>query len=181
LKIDTLTSKNMKNTLLILAVAILVGCAKSDTEYSAQNSSPSPSDRYGTNRATTSRDAMLSADTNALPNPDIAQANNPSAQTAPTREGIQSPTINRSDREQLEQRVESDLGQQVQAALSTDEKFSGIAKNIEVTSGAEGTVILRGSVSSETEKSDIATRVRSIDGVKNVDNQLTVKSSDNQK
>ncbi|MDX1950655.1 MAG: BON domain-containing protein [Verrucomicrobiota bacterium] len=80
--------------------------------------------------------------------------------------------------------TDRELTRKVQSQLSRD--TSGVhgplaseVRNIEVTAN-QGKVTLKGSVRSEQDKNIVETRVREVQGVSSVDNQLTISSKDQQ-
>lgn len=76
----------------------------------------------------------------------------------------------------FEKESDQELAQKIRQTLLDDASFSENAKNIKITT-INGVVTLRGIVNSENEKSQIARKVKMLNGVKNVDNQLEVTTS----
>jgi osmotically-inducible protein OsmY len=68
----------------------------------------------------------------------------------------------------------NDLTQQVYTQLRSDS--SDAAQNVRVESGANGKITLRGTVNSESDKNSIESKVKSIPGVRDVDDQLEVQN-----
>jgi osmotically-inducible protein OsmY len=70
--------------------------------------------------------------------------------------------------------ADRDITQQIRTRLTEDTALSATAGNVKIVT-ADRKVKLLGSVSTETEKTSIATLARSIAGEGNVDDQLAVK------
>ena len=73
--------------------------------------------------------------------------------------------------------VKSDmeLTREIRRAVVKDDSLSMLAHNVKIVS-ANGSVILRGPVKSEEEKTAVASKAQAIAGANKVDNQLEVKS-----
>jgi osmotically-inducible protein OsmY len=71
--------------------------------------------------------------------------------------------------------ADRNLNQHVRQALSGDTALAASAQKIHIET-ANGEVTLHGSVATETEKADIAAKVRLVAGVKKVNNQLQTAS-----
>ncbi len=69
---------------------------------------------------------------------------------------------------------DSAITQKVRQAISDDSTLSANAKSITVST-SNGTVTLKGSVASDSEKSKIYNIADGVQGVKQVDNQLEIK------
>ena len=67
------------------------------------------------------------------------------------------------------------LTAEIRRAVVKDDSLSMLAHNVKIVS-ANGTVVLRGPVKSEQEKTAIASKAQAIAGATKVDNQLEVKS-----
>lgn len=78
---------------------------------------------------------------------------------------------------QGENEADRTITQQIRQAVVDDDSLSTNAKNVKIIT-LNGVVTLRGPVSNDREKNEIAKKVRGIQGVKNVDNQLEVSRSD---
>lgn len=76
--------------------------------------------------------------------------------------------------DQSETEADRMLTQRIRAAIIEDKNLSTDAKNIKVIT-INGVVTLRGPVLNEAEKANIAGKVKSVIGIKNVDNQLESK------
>lgn len=74
---------------------------------------------------------------------------------------------------QPENEQDRTITQRVRQSLMDDESLSTNAKNVKIIT-SNGVVTLRGPVNNEREKNEIARRARSVNGVRNVDNQLEV-------
>jgi hypothetical protein len=68
------------------------------------------------------------------------------------------------------------LNTQIRQSLNADTSLSGVGQNVQLST-QNGKVTLRGSVSSEAEKRQIEQKVKQMNDVDNVDNQLQVASS----
>lgn len=66
------------------------------------------------------------------------------------------------------------ITQQIRQAVTKDDSLSTSAQNVTIVTQA-GKVTLRGTVKSQGEKQKIAEKAKQVSGVKNVDNQITVK------
>lgn len=64
--------------------------------------------------------------------------------------------------------------QKIRQLILEDETLSENGKNIKITV-SEGVVTLKGAVNNERERNIIAQKVRSINGIRNIDNQLEIK------
>jgi hyperosmotically inducible periplasmic protein len=77
--------------------------------------------------------------------------------------------------DQSNNKADLEITQAVRKAVTADDSLSTNAQNVKiVTSG--GVVTLRGPVKSEAEKSNIATKAKSVAGVSRVDNQLEIET-----
>ena len=76
--------------------------------------------------------------------------------------------------DQAENEADRELTQQVRQAITRDGAVSTSAKNVTIVS-RDGNVTLRGIVKSLSEKQIIAEKAKQVSGVKNLDNQITVK------
>jgi len=68
------------------------------------------------------------------------------------------------------------LAQRVEETLRQDTGIASAAQNIQVHAN-NGQVTLKGSVGSQQEKMDLASKAQQVTGVAQVDNQLTVASA----
>lgn len=68
-----------------------------------------------------------------------------------------------------------ELTSEIRRAVVKDDSLSMLAHNVKIIS-ANGSVILRGPVKTEQEKTTIASKAQAIAGANKVDNQLEVKS-----
>lgn len=68
------------------------------------------------------------------------------------------------------------LAQRVESALRENSSLASIAQNVQVAA-KNGEVTLRGSVSNEQEKTNIASAAKQVAGVSKVENQLEVASA----
>lgn len=68
------------------------------------------------------------------------------------------------------------LNQRIRQALSGDTALAAAAQNIHIEAD-NGEVTLHGSVATDKQKADIATKVQQVAGVKKVDNQLRTASN----
>jgi osmotically-inducible protein OsmY len=66
------------------------------------------------------------------------------------------------------------ITQQIRQAVTKDDSLSTSAHNVTIVT-QNGKVTLRGTVKSQGEKQKIAEKAKQVSGVKNVDNQITVK------
>jgi hyperosmotically inducible protein len=76
--------------------------------------------------------------------------------------------------DQPENEADRKITQQIRQALTKDDSLSTSAQNVTVVT-QNGKVTLRGTVKGETEKRKIADKAKEVSGVKNVDNQITVR------
>jgi len=76
--------------------------------------------------------------------------------------------------DQPENEADRKITQQIRQALTKDDSLSTSAQNVTVVT-QNGKVTLRGTVKSDTEKRKIADKAKEVSGVKNVDNQITVR------
>jgi hyperosmotically inducible periplasmic protein len=81
-----------------------------------------------------------------------------------------------SDSDRDESQSDRALTQKVRQALLNDNTLSSTVKTIRISTD-NGTVTLRGTVLTDSEKTRIANKVRMISGVKDVENDLDVNSS----
>jgi len=79
--------------------------------------------------------------------------------------------------DQSENEMDRTITQKIRRALMQDDSLSTNAKNVKVMT-SDGTVVLRGAVNSEREKSLIEQKARGVNGVRNVTNQLEVARSE---
>ena len=75
--------------------------------------------------------------------------------------------------DQLENEADRTITQKIRQAVMQDEALSTNAKNVKIVT-MNGIVVLRGPVNSEQERAEIERKVRTIAGVRNVDNQIEV-------
>ncbi|MBS4164525.1 Uncharacterized protein PRO82_001854 [Candidatus Protochlamydia amoebophila] len=75
--------------------------------------------------------------------------------------------------DQSETEADRAITQKIRQALVEEEVLSTNGKNVKIIT-INGIVTLRGPVNSEDEKNQISKKAKSINGVKNVDNQLEV-------
>ena len=68
------------------------------------------------------------------------------------------------------------MSRHIRQAVNQDNQLSTTAKNIKIIT-ANGKVTLRGPVNSEAEKQQIVDKIKSVEGVTSVDNQLEVKAN----
>lgn len=79
--------------------------------------------------------------------------------------------------DQSESAADRTLAQKLRQLIINDEKLSMDGKNIKIIA-IKGEVTLRGPVVSAQEKAEILRKIKQIEGVKNVDNQLEVVSQE---
>ena len=77
--------------------------------------------------------------------------------------------------DQSENEADRKITQEVRAALTGDDSLSTNAKNVKVIT-SDGTVMLRGPVKSDKEKTQVEAKAKQVAGVKRVENQLEVAS-----
>lgn len=90
---------------------------------------------------------------------------------------ITAPKVEKSETTVQVETTDADrtLTTRVRETITADTSLSAIAPNIQISS-ASGRVLLKGTVSSEKEKQDIAAKVQAIAGDDKVDNQIEVKA-----
>jgi len=102
-------------------------------------------------------------------------------QGASKKDNKGNPTGTARDRNQAmeQQETEADraITQRVRQAIMEDESLGNTARTLVIVT-SNGVVLIRGPVRNEREKSLIAQKVRSISGVRNIDNQLEVAHGD---
>ena len=76
--------------------------------------------------------------------------------------------------DQSENEADRKITQQIRQAVTKDDSLSTSAQNVTIVTQG-GKVTLRGAVKSQGEKQKIAEKAKQVSGVKNVDNQITVK------
>jgi hyperosmotically inducible periplasmic protein len=76
--------------------------------------------------------------------------------------------------EQSNAKSDVELTRKIRRAVVKDHSLSMLARNVKIVS-ANGSVILRGPVKTEEEKTAIASKAQAIAGADKVDNQLEVK------
>jgi hyperosmotically inducible protein len=76
--------------------------------------------------------------------------------------------------DQPENEADRKITQQIRQAVVKDDTLSTSAQNVKIIT-QDGKVTLRGTVKSEGEKQKIAEKAKSVAGVKNVENLITVK------
>ena len=161
----------MKTAALLasLSLVVMVGCA--DNEEPA---TPPPSE---TSRATEPTPP-------SSPPPETSQSMEPSTpSTAPSQKQTAQPGETPAETQMAQPEEppatatanDQELKKRIQEALEVDTALSDAAENIQIDTTA-GKVTLRGSVPSEKEKEEIATKVEQMEGVQEVDNQLQVAS-----
>ena len=69
---------------------------------------------------------------------------------------------------------DTDLTRRIRQAIMKEENFSTYAKNVKIIT-VNGKVTLKGPVSSESEKTKILTHARSVAGMANVTNEMSVE------
>jgi osmotically-inducible protein OsmY len=172
----------MKTPLIILSSAlVLVGCSRSDTDYSASSSTPSqPTDRYGsmTTNAADRSGATAAGGTAASRSgtaTDTASSTTPS--TTPSTPPATTPPANvPSDIAGLAKTAQDTVTQRIREAITSDTTLATGAKDLQI-SMAEGKITLRGTVPTEEAKQNIEAKAKQVAGATQVDNQLTVKSA----
>ena len=105
------------------------------------------------------------------------------AQNAPPPVLPDNTAINARDRnpdamtadKQSNNKSDEELTAEIRKAVVKDQSLSTLAHNVKIVS-ANGTVILRGPVKNEEEKSTIASKAQAIAGPSKVENQLEVKN-----
>lgn len=75
--------------------------------------------------------------------------------------------------DQSENEIDRSITQKIRQSLMDDNNLSTNAKNIKIIT-VNGVVTLRGVVNNDREKNEIGRKIRSISGVRNVDNQLEI-------
>jgi hyperosmotically inducible protein len=93
-----------------------------------------------------------------------------STKEAPSGTERTSPTAS----DQSENEADRKITQQIRQAVTKDDSLSTSAQNVKIVT-QDGKVTLRGTVKSESEKQKIAEKAKEVSGVKNVDNQITVR------
>ncbi|MGH7846522.1 MAG: BON domain-containing protein [Candidatus Binatia bacterium] len=94
------------------------------------------------------------------------------ASTKETPSGTEKTLPTASD--QSENEADRKITQQVRQAVTKDDSLSTSAQNVTIVT-QNGKVTLRGTVKSQGEKQKIADKAQQVSGVKNVDNQITIK------
>jgi osmotically-inducible protein OsmY len=82
---------------------------------------------------------------------------------------------NKTTGDQSENEADRTITQNIRRAVTADDSLSTNAKNVKIITN-NGTVTLRGPVTSEKEKAEIEAKAKQVAGVKSVDNQLEVAS-----
>ena len=102
--------------------------------------------------------------------------NSPPAQPDNTAVNVRdrNPDAMTADR-QSNAKSDEELTAEIRRAVVKDDSLSMLAHNVKIVS-ANGSVILRGPVKTEEEKTAIASKAQAIAGADKVDNQLEVKS-----
>jgi hyperosmotically inducible protein len=77
--------------------------------------------------------------------------------------------------QQSNSKSDEELTAEIRRAVVKDDSLSMLAHNVKIVS-ANGSVILRGPVKTEEEKTAVASKAQAIAGADKVDNQLEVKS-----
>jgi hyperosmotically inducible protein len=75
--------------------------------------------------------------------------------------------------DQPENEADRKVTQQIRQAITKDDSLSTSAQNVKIIT-QDGKVTLRGSVNSDNEKQKIADQAKKVQGVKSVDNLITV-------
>jgi hypothetical protein len=75
--------------------------------------------------------------------------------------------------DQSESEADRTITQKIRQTLMSDDSLSTNAKNIKIVT-INGVVTLRGPVASEEEKDDVASKVKVVQGIIKVDNQLDI-------
>ncbi len=75
--------------------------------------------------------------------------------------------------DQPENEADRTITQRIRQALVEDDSLSTNAKNVKIIT-TNGVVTIRGAVNSEKEKTDIGRKIKSISGIRSVDNQLEI-------
>jgi hyperosmotically inducible periplasmic protein len=164
--------RNLKRVIVPLAaIALMVGCNQSDNTSSTDSTgrasrSETPASR--TSRDTDANSRVYSRDTN-----------NSAADKAADNTGRN--VLDRSDAAVTpgdQGNNESDLKvtQSIRRAISTNDQFSALAKNIKVIT-ANGKATLRGPVENEQEKQGIESTAKGAAPGATIDNQLDVKTT----
>lgn len=87
-------------------------------------------------------------------------------------------TRNLTPGDSAENDADAAIVQNIRSGLSSDSTLSALGKTIRIKV-KDGVVTLSGPVSSLGEKQNIELRIRQVPGVKKIDNQLEVKSANN--
>lgn len=77
--------------------------------------------------------------------------------------------------DQSESEIDRTVTQKIRQLLMDDDALSTNAKNVKIIT-VNGVVTLRGVVNSDREKNEVGRKAKDVSGVKNVDNQLEVKT-----
>ena len=105
------------------------------------------------------------------------------AQDSPNAAAPDNSAVNVRDRapdamtagQQSNAKSDVELTREIRRAVVKDDSLSTLAHNVKIVA-ANGSVILRGPVKTEQEKTTIASKAQAIAGPNKVDNQLEVKS-----
>lgn len=99
---------------------------------------------------------------------------NPSTNPAPSNTNPSTHPNNPSTPNPQTQNQDQDLSTRVRRAIDDDTALAPMAQDLQVTA-TNGTVTLRGSVASQSDKDAIGNKAKGVAGVQNVVNNLTVK------
>lgn len=166
----TAISRNSKYFLAIVFLGALIGGCNRNSEQGAPGSSPSGS----------AAPATPVPDTATAPPPPVAApapapAPDTSATTPPASSASTAPAPAASDTANNAANAAEDtvITAKVKAALLADTDVKGLDIKVETN---QGTVSLSGTVTSQAQIDNAMRITRNIEGVKNVDNKMTVKA-----
>lgn len=166
----TAISRNSKYFLAIVFLGALIGGCNRNSDQAAPGASPSGS----------TAPATPTPDTATAPPPPVAApapspAPDTSATTPPASSASTAPAPAASDTANNAANAAEDtvITAKVKAALLADTDVKGLDIKVETN---QGTVSLSGTVTSQAQIDNAMRITRNIEGVKNVDNKMTVKA-----
>lgn len=157
-----------ESTTVTETYSLTPGESVAGTDESARQSSLNqPSDTADDNAVDT---RIGSARTNA---PDMDDATDVEQTSGSNTDAVDAQSGELTAPDQLENRSDLDITQQIRQAVMDDGSLSFAAKNAQIIT-RNGQVTLKGNVESEAERSAIVAAARKVAGAGRVDNQLTV-------
>jgi len=164
----------MRIVIPLAALALVVGCNQSDNNASTSSDSSGRASRdEPANVSRTSRNdtngtsRVYSADTNSA---SYKPADNTGRNVRDRSDAALTPGDQGNNQSDL------DLTRSIRRAISTNDQFSALAKNVKVIT-ANGKVTLRGPVENQQEKQSVESAAKSAAPGATIDNQLDVKTT----